>query len=83
MKSYVFYDDTADYEAYDDVRAYLFDMYGEDNGWETADEVPDNWVYDEISEQNNADWRELLHALGLVRQMVRPRAGRQVHQQYR
>ena len=66
MKSYVFYDDTADYEAYDDVRAYLFDMYGEDNGWETADDVPDNWVYDEISEQNNADWRELLHDLGRV-----------------
>ena len=66
MKSYVFYDDTADYEAYDDVRAYLFDLHGEDNGWETADEVPDNWVYDEISEQNNADWRELLHDLGRV-----------------
>ena len=66
MKSYVFYDDTADYEAYDDVRAYLFDLHGEDNGWETADDVPDNWIYDEISEQNNADWRELLHDLGRV-----------------
>ena len=37
MKSYVFYDDTADYEAYDDVRAFLFDTYGEDNGWKTPD----------------------------------------------
>ena len=66
MKSYVFYDDTADYEAYDDVRDYLFDLHGEDNGWETTDDVPDNWIYDEISEQNNADWRELLHDLGRV-----------------
>ena len=29
MKSYVFYDDIADYEAYDDVRAYLIDLHGE------------------------------------------------------
>lgn len=45
-------------EEWADARESLFEFFGEENGWETADDVPDNDVYDEISFQHESWWED-------------------------
>ena len=43
-------------DSYDYAREYLFEEYGETEGWETEDDVPDNRVTDEVYAQSEWAW---------------------------
>ena len=50
-------------EAEDEARQFLFDERGEENGWNSIDDVPDDTVWDEIAFQNETNWEEEKHDL--------------------
>lgn len=56
-KTTVFYDD-ADTSSFDSVKNYLFETFGEEEGWVSEDEIPDCVVYHEMEEQQRRDWYE-------------------------
>ena len=51
-----FYDNTNDYAKYDEAKQDVFNSFADSQGWTDISEVPNNMVWDEISNQNNADW---------------------------
>ena len=51
-----FYDDTDNYRKFDEIKKTVFESFRESQGWSKIDEVPDNMVWQEINDQNNADW---------------------------
>lgn len=59
----VLYDNTYYCTNYKDTQAYLFENYAEEHGWETADDVPEKMIYDEMDEQDRAEWQDFLDEL--------------------
>ena len=59
----VLYDNTYDYINYEDMRAYLFENYAEEYSWESLDDVPEKMIYDEMDEQDRADWQDFFDEL--------------------
>ena len=51
-KTRILYDNTDLTETYPDVREYLFDMYADERGWETMDDVPDDEISAEAEDIN-------------------------------
>ena len=43
-------------DQYDYAREFLFEEYGEEEGWETEDDVPDDRVTDEVDTQSEWNW---------------------------
>lgn len=62
-KEVVLYDDTNDYEKYDETRHYLFAEYGEVENWACKENIPDERVYEQISQENEESWLDLKYAL--------------------
>lgn len=62
-KEIVLYDDTNDYEKYDETRHYLFAEYGEEENWACKENIPDERVYEQISQENEESWLDLKYAL--------------------
>ena len=54
-----FYDDTSDYSLLEETRQFMFDTYGENEGWESLDEISDSLVYYELNELHKLEWIEL------------------------
>lgn len=40
----------------EDARQNLFELFGEENGWETADDIPDQEIFDEVYFQQQEWW---------------------------
>ena len=51
-------------DRYDYAREYLFEEYGETEGWETEDDVPDNRVIDEVYAQSEWEWEDFKYEFG-------------------
>ena len=49
--------DTPDF---DYTKDYLFEEYGEEEGWETKDDIPDSVVYHEMDEMQRRDWDDFM-----------------------
>ena len=56
FSNYFWENDEQGKDQYDYAREYLFTEYGEDEGWETESDVPDNRVTDEVYTQSEWDW---------------------------
>ena len=54
-----FYDDTNDYEIFEETKQHMFDYYAELEGWQSIDEITDDIVYKEINELHGLEWIEL------------------------
>ena len=54
-----FYDDTNDYEIFEETKQHMFDYYAELEGWQSIDEITDDIVYNEINELHSLEWIEL------------------------
>lgn len=48
-----FYDE---YGTFDDARQFIFEEYGDDEEWESAKDVPDDRVWDELAFQDECNW---------------------------
>ena len=57
-KEFIFWDNTNDYERFDETKEYLFDAYAQDNDWETKDDIPDSLVWDEINRQLDIEYED-------------------------
>ena len=55
-KTRILYDNTDLTETYPDVREYLFDMYADERGWETMDDVPDDEISAEAEDISRMNW---------------------------
>ena len=56
FSNYFWENDEGGKDKYDYAREYLFEEYGEDEEWETEDDVPENRVIDEVYAQSEWDW---------------------------
>ena len=54
-----FYDDTNDYKLLEITRQQMFENYGEEEGWESIEEITDSLVYHEMNEIHRDEWDEL------------------------
>lgn len=45
------------------IREWLMESRGDDNDWETIDDIPDNEVWDEMSFNEQIDWEEVTSEL--------------------
>ena len=52
-----FFDNTNDNAKFDEAKKNVFESFAESQGWIDINEVPDDMVWDEISAQNEADWK--------------------------
>ena len=62
-KTRILYDNTDLTETYPDVREYLFDMYADERGWETMDDVPDDEVSAEAEDISRMNWEDFYEDL--------------------
>lgn len=51
-----FFDNTNDYAKYDEAKQDVFNSFADSQGWIDISEVPNDMVWEEISNQNSADW---------------------------
>ena len=65
-KEYVFYDDTDICSQYQETKNALFEMYREDYDWYSADDVPDDMIWKEISSHNDDEFHYLKYSLSRV-----------------
>ena len=56
FSNYFWENDEEGKDQYDYAREFLFEEYGEEEGWETEDDVPDNRVTDEVYAQSEFTW---------------------------
>lgn len=59
MKGITLYDSYYCFEREEETREWLFEVHAVDEGWKTPDDIPDTLVFNEISFQDDMDWREL------------------------
>lgn len=62
-KEITIYDTYSRFEREDETREWLFELCAEEEGWESPDDIPETRVFNEISFQNDIDWRELENEL--------------------
>ena len=48
-KQFVFYDDTDTCAIYDDMQDFLFEIYAQDNKWQTKNDIPEDYVWDQVN----------------------------------
>ena len=53
------YDNYYSEEKEENTREFLFDLYADEEGWKTADDIPENRVFDQMSYEDNADWQDV------------------------
>lgn len=51
-------------DRYDYAREYLFEEYGEERGWKSADDIPDDDVYEEVNLQEEMEWNDFKSEFG-------------------
>lgn len=66
MRRITFYDDTYNPEAEEDEREFLFEEYGEEQGWKTKDDVPEEWIYNGLSDIQQEDFEMFMDAIKKV-----------------
>ena len=57
IKTTVFYND-AETDRFEATKDYLFETFAEEEGWESADDIPDSVVYHEIDEDLRREWED-------------------------
>ena len=51
------YDSYYSTEKEERTREFLFEIYAEDEGWKSADDIPDQRVFDQMSFEDDLDWQ--------------------------
>jgi len=51
-------------DRYDYAREFIFEERGEENGWATADDVPEREVYDEVATYEEFEWDDFKREFG-------------------
>lgn len=64
FSNYFWENDENGKDRYDYAREYLFEEYGEDEGWLCDLDVPDNRVTDEVYAQSGFDWDDFKYEFG-------------------
>ncbi len=63
MKDIIYYEDYFDDKQYEEVKQDLFNNNAETYGWKTKDDVPDEMVFETLTEIYREDWYLLAAAL--------------------
>ena len=53
----IFFDNTDDYSKYDEAEQAVYESFCESQDWTSINDVPADMVWDEISLQNEAEWK--------------------------
>ena len=64
FSNYFWENDDDGKDRYDYAREYLFEEYGEDEGWLCDLDVPDNRVIDEVYTQSEFEWDDFKYEFG-------------------
>lgn len=64
FSNYFWENDEEGKDKYDYAREYLFEEYGEDEGWETEDDIPEDRVTNEAYAQSEFDWDNFKYEFG-------------------
>ena len=62
-KQIVLYTNEDSTVAFELTKEFLFEVYGEERGWGTLNDVPHSLIYDEIDEQNSTSWYDFIAEL--------------------
>ena len=62
-KTIVYYDDTNNYDKFNEARDLLYERFADSNCWSSKEDIPSSSVYEEIDEQNKTDWIYISHIL--------------------
>ncbi len=60
---YVFFDNTDNCERFDDTQEFLFELYAEDKGWQTKNDIPEKLVWDEMNFQLETEYGDFTQEL--------------------
>ena len=63
LKTTILYDNTDLRSLFPDARDYLFDTYGEERGWESENDIPDDLVYAEAADMDRMNWEDFYEDL--------------------
>ena len=53
------YDNYYSEEKEESTREFLFNLYADEEGWKTADDIPENRVFDQMSHEDSTDWQDV------------------------
>ena len=62
-KEITIYDSYYSLERDAEMRDWLFELYAEEEGWKSVDDIPNHRVYDALNDQDYGDWLETKIAL--------------------
>lgn len=65
-KDIVLYDNYYSTEKANDTREFLFEVYADEEGWGSPDDIPDNRVYDEMCHQDDITWDDVKDGLKML-----------------
>ena len=59
----IFYDNYYDSKVFNETKQELFDRYAEEENWAVIENVPDERVFEEMSEQDDIAWQDFQYEL--------------------
>ena len=65
-KEITLYDSYYSREKEEQTRAFLFEVYADEENWKSPEEIPDQRVYDEIAFQDGETWRDIKDGLNTI-----------------
>ena len=65
-KEITLYDSYYSREKENEIRAFLFEVYADEENWKSPEEIPDQRVYDEIAFQDGETWRDIKDGLNTI-----------------
>lgn len=65
-KEITLYDSYYSREKENEIRAFLFEIYADEENWNSPEEIPDQRVYDEMTFQDGETWRDIKDGLNTI-----------------
>jgi len=62
-KEFVFYDNTDESALYDDMQDFLFNAYGQDNKWQTKNDIPVDYVWNAVYSHSQDEYTDFTDEL--------------------
>ena len=62
-KEIIFFDNTDVCGLYDNMREFLFDAYAQENGWQTKNDIPEDYVWNEVCYHLHNEYTDFINEL--------------------